>query len=103
MAVSDGVHLLVPFAGSPPGGQPAAVRGLQLPNLQRLLGRLQADGGDLGDAGSLSMPHERALARAYGLEPIDGLVPLAAWQAGQEGVATGNDGWAWPRSSSCCR
>ncbi|MDB5860078.1 MAG: hypothetical protein JWQ76_3767 [Ramlibacter sp.] len=93
-AVSDGVHLLVPFAGRPPGGQPAALRGLQLPNLQRLLARLQADGGDPGQATSLSMPHERVLARAYGLEPVDGLIPLAAWQAQQDGSA-GTEGWAF--------
>jgi hypothetical protein len=94
-AVSDGVHLLVPFAGSPPGGQSTAVRGLQLPNLQRLLGRLQADGDDAGVAASLSMPHERVLARAYGLETVDGLVPLAAWQAALDGAPAGTDGWAW--------
>ena len=93
--MSDGVHLLVPFAGSPPGGPPTAVQGLKLPNLQRLLARLREDGSDPGEPSSLSMPHERALARAYGLEPVDGLIPLAAWQARQEGATAGNDGFAW--------
>jgi len=96
--VSDGVHLLVPFAGSPPGGQTAALQGLRLPNLQRLLARLREDGGDSGAAESLSMPHERALARAWGLEATDGLIPLAAWQARQEGLEgpqDGSAGWAW--------
>jgi hypothetical protein len=88
--------LLVPFAGSPPGGQPEALRGLQLPNLQRLLARLREDGADSGTADSLSMPHERALARARGLEAADGLVPLAAWQARQEGLEGAQDAaWAW--------
>ena len=97
MAVSDGVHLLVPCAGSPPGGPSAALRGLQLPHLQRLLSRLREDGADSGSAASLSLPHERALARAWGLEPVDGLVPLAAWQARQDGLeaAGAAAGWAW--------
>ena len=94
-AVSDGVHLLVPFAGSPPGGQAAALRGLQLPNLQRLLARLQPAPGDDGAATSLSMPHERVLARAYGLEAVDGLIPLAAWQALQDGAAPDTEGHAF--------
>ena len=94
--VSDGVHLLVPFAGSPPGGQAEALRGLQLPNLQRLLSRLREDGGDPGEPDSLSMPHERALARAWGLESApDGLIPLAASQARQEGLEGADAGWAW--------
>jgi hypothetical protein len=87
--------LLVPFAGRPPGGQPAAVRGLQLPNLQRLLARLEADAGETGSARDLSLPHERVLARAYGLEPVDGLIPLAAWQAQQDGGSPGTEGCAW--------
>ena len=95
MAVSDGVHLLVPFAGSPPGDSPEILRGLQLPNLRRLLARLRPDGNDEGAASSWSMPHERALARAWGLEPVDGLVPLAALQARQDGEATAGEGWAW--------
>jgi hypothetical protein len=40
------------------------------------------------------MPHERALARAHGLEPVDGLVPLAALQARQDGESPDAEGWA---------
>ncbi|MCG2591954.1 phosphoglycerate mutase [Ramlibacter sp. XY19] len=89
--------MLVPFAGSPPGGSPEALAGLQLPNLQRLLARLREDGADTGAPDSLSMPHERALARAWGLETAtDGLIPLAAWQARQDGLEGAEGaGWAW--------
>jgi hypothetical protein len=78
--------------------QPAcaeAVRGLQLPKLQRLLRRLALEHTDAGEAGSLSPPHERALARAWGLQPVDGLVPLAALQVQQSGGDPGEAGWAW--------
>ena len=95
MAVSDGVHLLVPFARCPAEGCAQALSGLALPNLQRLLGRLGLEGTDAGDSASLSPPHERALARAYGLEPVDGLIPLAALQARHEGGGDAGAGWAW--------
>lgn len=96
--VSDGVHLLVPFAGCPAAGCAEAARGLQLPHLQRLLARLGPAETDAGPAESLSTPHERVLARALGLEPVDGLIPLAAWQARHDAVATAEaneQGWAW--------
>jgi hypothetical protein len=72
-----------------------AVQGLQLPHLQRLLGRLAAEAPDTGDPQSFSAPHERVLARAHGLPATDGLIPLAALQVLQSGQAPGADGWAW--------
>ncbi|RYZ05797.1 MAG: phosphoglycerate mutase [Comamonadaceae bacterium] len=93
--MSDGVHLIVPFAacGSPACAQ--AQRDLRLPHLQRLLARLGPPVTDRGAADSLSMPHERALARAYGLPVTDGLLPFAAFQLGQDGRAVDGEGWAW--------
>ncbi len=48
-----------------------------------------------GDENSLSMPHERAIARAHGIEAPDGCIPLAALDAGR-----GNEheafGWITP-------
>lgn len=75
------MHLLVPFAAplSEPGQQ--ALSRLDLPNLRALLGLLDETGFDAGEVDSLSPPHERALARAWGLEPQDGCVPMAAWAA----------------------
>ena len=48
-----------------------------------------------GPPTSLSPPHERVLARACGLEPADGRIPLAAWQLRQEGGNAGQDALAW--------
>ena len=95
MAVSDGVHLLVPYATCSAAGCTEALRGLHLPNLQRLLRRLALEATDAGDPASLSTPHERAVARAYGLEPVDGLIPLAALHVRQAGGDASGSGWAW--------
>lgn len=86
--------MLVPFArcAAPDSGE--ALAGLRLPNLQRLLGRLKVEAEDPGDGRSLSPPHERVLARIHGLEPRDGLIPLAALQAQQAGEPAGG-AWAW--------
>lgn len=93
--MSDGTHLLVPFATGPAQPCQEALRGLQLPQLQRLLRRLALQATDAAGADSLSLPHERVLARAYGLEPVDGLIPLAAVQVRELGGDDGAAGWAW--------
>lgn len=94
-AVSDGVHLLVPFAACSAAGCAEAIRALALPNLQRLLGRLGVESEDRGSPESLSPPHERALARAHALEAADGLIPLAALQVRQAGQGEDDGAWAW--------
>ncbi|MBS0344385.1 MAG: hypothetical protein JSS56_28105, partial [Proteobacteria bacterium] len=60
-------HLLIAFAGRGTPAIRAALPSLQLPNLQRLLARLQPAGEDARDESTLSPPHERALASALGL------------------------------------
>jgi hypothetical protein len=87
------MHLLIPFAAplSEPGRQAAATMGL--PHLQALLGRLTLGRRDEADEWSLSPPHERALARALGLQGGNGLVPWAARQAQADGVDTGDLAW----------
>lgn len=87
--------MLVPFAACAAAACREATRGLRLPQLQRLLARLVPDGEDDGPTTSLSPPHERALARACGLEPVDGRIPLAAWQLRQEGRDPGQEALAW--------
>jgi hypothetical protein len=87
--------LLVPFAACPAPGCAEVLRTLELPRLQRLLRRLGVEGTDTGAAESLSPPHERVLARAWGLDAPDGLVPLAAMQVRQAGVPDEGEGWAW--------
>jgi hypothetical protein len=94
-AVSDGVHLIVPFAACASEACARALPGLQLPQLRRLLGRLGAPGVDRGTVDDLSMPHERAFARACGLPVADGLLPLAALQLRHGGRLVADEPWAW--------
>lgn len=93
--MSDGVHLLVPFAGCQAAGCHAALAGLQLPHLTRVLARMARSHADDGGAESLSMPHERAMARACGLPAADGQAPWAAWGLLQSGRDPGTQAWAW--------
>ena len=92
--MSDGVHLLVPFASSIEEGCVQALRGLALPRLEKLLVRLPAAARDSGDERSLSMPYERLLARQFGLPAEDGRIPWAAWEARESGRNAGDEAWA---------
>jgi hypothetical protein len=84
------MHLLVPHAAA--GGAPLAA--LQLPQLQRLLAQwVPAGPADEADAFSLSPPHERALARAWGWLGADGCLPWAAQAAAADGIDTGDLAW----------
>ncbi len=76
-------------------GARTAVAGLRLPQLQRLVGQLAAQPVESTGPDTLSTPHERMLARAYGLPETDGLVPFAALQAAQAGEPARGEGWAW--------
>jgi hypothetical protein len=89
------MHLLIPFAaaGSPECQQ--VLQRLSLPNLEKLLARLTLVHTDQADASSLTPPHERARARALGLDAPDGRVPWAARQAAQGGLAPADAAWAW--------
>jgi hypothetical protein len=92
--MSDGVHLLVPFASSIAEGCAQALRSLALPNLEKLLARLQPGVPDAGTELTLSMPSERALARHLGLPAHDGRIPWAAWQVRESGGDAGAHAWA---------
>jgi hypothetical protein len=94
-AMSDAAHLLIPFASCGDPGCVEARRGLRLPALERLLARLKPEGADEGDDHTLSMPHERVLARQLGLPVRDGCTPWAAWQVLQSGRDAGSDAWGW--------
>lgn len=92
------MHLVLPFASalSPAAGH--ALTTLQLPALERLLARLGPTERDEGDELSLTPPHERARARLWGWPSVgDGLMPLAAWAAQQDGLPVepaSDEGWA---------
>ncbi|MBP6404590.1 MAG: phosphoglycerate mutase [Ramlibacter sp.] len=97
--MSDSTHLLIPFAACSADGCREALRTLALPHLEKLLARLTATLADTGTDDTLTPPHERALARAYGLDAPDGGLPWAAWQARESGRDTahgaGGQAWAW--------
>ena len=80
-------HLLVPFASASAPECRALGPQLATPHLNALLAELTRQHTDTGDDHSLSLPHERALARALGLVQSagtpygDGLIPWAAAQS----------------------
>lgn len=87
------MHLLVPFASDGSEACQHVLRDLSLPNLGRLLSMLEAGHRDGGDATSFSLPHERALAAAWGWRGGDGALPFAAHAAAGDGVAVGTRAW----------
>ena len=91
------MHLLIPYATAPGPRCQAALNTLKLPNLARLLQRVQTQTTEKGTATDLSPLHEKAIARASGLRGGDGLLPWAAPDAHRLGLTTlhGLDGWAW--------
>lgn len=97
--MSDGVHLLIPFAYSSDEGCAQALQNLALPQLERLVARLVPGPTDSGEESSLSTPHERVLARESGLSAADGCIPWAAWQVQQAGGDP--QGQAWARITPC--
>ena len=89
------MHLLIPFANCNSAECQQALADLKLPNLDTLLRRLPLAHADAADETTLSPPHERALATAYGISVPnsattawpDGQTPWGAWHAAQAGYA----------------
>lgn len=84
------MHLVIPFASALSDAARHALGTLELPNLERLLGRwAPVEGADDADADeyALSLPHERLLARLRGWPAADGLLPFAAEAARRDGLA----------------
>lgn len=84
-------HLLIPFAAVSSEAAAKYLQELKLPNLRQLLSNLTLVDSDEGTEESFSLPHERALARAQGLNVADGAIPWAAQRAsalGLEAAAT---------------
>ncbi len=95
MTVSPPRHLILPFASATSEAAVHTLGTLQLPHLEALLARLQAQPMDEGDEYTLSPPHERALAQARGWALQDGLLPWAALAAQRAGLApAAGSGWA---------
>lgn len=95
------MHLLIPFASDPDPGCRAQLAALRLPALEGLLAGLVLADTDQGADEDLSLPHERALARALGLPLRDGLLPLAALEAQQRALPAPHAGWAWVTPAHC--
>lgn len=87
------MHLLVPFACDDSEACRQVLRDLSLPNLGRLLARLELAARDDGEASSFSPPHERALAAARGWHGGDGALPFGAHSALADGIAAGGLAW----------
>jgi hypothetical protein len=88
------MHLMVPFASSVSAAAGQALSTLELPMLDRVLRRMDATHTDTGDEYTLSPPHERALAAAWGWQAPDGNWPFAAQAAAQDGLAVdGQTAW----------
>jgi hypothetical protein len=91
------MHLLIPFAGAVATASQAARKALVLPNLQRLMQCLEPVTDDEADTAnsewSLSPPHERACAQAFGWRAGDGKLPFAALQAQLDGLAVDARPW----------
>lgn len=85
------MHLLIPFAAPQSESGRDAARTLALPQLGALLALLVPEGRDDGDEWSLSPPHERAQAQAFGWTGADGMLPWAARSAEADGLAAGED------------
>ena len=83
------MHLLIPFANCNTAECQHVLATLKLPNLDRLLHQLPLAHTDTADEHTLSPPHERALATAYGIHmpevTVDGQTPWGAWHAVQAG------------------
>ncbi len=102
------MHLLIPFANSNSPECQHLLATLKLPHLDKLLRRLPLVHTDTADENTLSPPHERALAAAYGLNTPnsatsaspDGQIPWGAWHATQAGHATVSAG-AWAVITPC--
>lgn len=87
------MHLLIPFASALAEAGLHTLRDLSLPHLSRLLRRLSPTERFGSDEYSLSPPHERALAAAWGWDGEDGALPFAARAAANDGIAIGDRAW----------
>ena len=93
------MHLLIPFASSLSAACQHALATLKLPNLDKLLGQMTPASTDRADETTLTPPHERTLAAAYGISAPgvtpDGQLPWGAWHAAQAGhPVAADEAWA---------
>ncbi|GAA4336544.1 hypothetical protein GCM10023165_13890 [Variovorax defluvii] len=90
---ASSTHLLIPFAGRSTPACREATKSLRLPRLESLLARLALEEEDIQDDGTLSPPHERALASALGIAAPDGQIPWGALEARSAGLDGSGGSW----------
>ena len=88
------MNVLIPFAVCRDPAAQQVLSGLRLPYLTKLLARLSPLSLDVADKSNPTLPHERVLARALGLSSGP-QIPMAAWQAGSNGLAANTQAWAF--------
>ncbi len=106
------MHLVIPYASALAEPARLALATLQLPHLERLLGRLTevpaeagagTTGSDAPDEYSLSLPVERVVAALRGWPVEDGRLPFAAALARADGIAVDAEaGAAWGLLTPVC-
>ena len=92
------MHLIIPYAASHALNGPEVWAGLQLPNLQALLGLMQRQ-AVLQDpeTPALFLPHERLHAQTLGWPATATALPWAAWHQAQQGhPSAGPQAWMTP-------
>ncbi len=88
------IHLLIPFAAPLSAIGREALASLSLPNLERLLARLQPGPTTGSDEWTLTPPHEVLIGRALGWQAADGLWPFASRMARADGLnPLPGEGW----------
>lgn len=87
------MHLLIPHASALSEAGVHTLRDLALPQLSRFLAMSAAADPVGTDEYSLTPPHERALAAAWGWHGEDGALPFAARLAEADGIETGTRAW----------
>jgi hypothetical protein len=87
------MHLLIPHASALSEAGMHTLRDLALPQLSRFLATSDAAAPVGTDEYSLTPPHERALAAAWGWHGEDGALPFAARLAAADGIETGKRAW----------
>jgi hypothetical protein len=87
------MQLIVPYAAVRADDAARVAAGLERPALAAYIARCAEPQRDDGDADSLSTPHERAVARAYGWRGEDGCLPWAAHAAAEAGIDPADLAW----------
>jgi hypothetical protein len=89
------MHLVVPYAAPAAEAGVLPLQGLRLPQLSRLLQRLDAGSGIAAETAMLNLPHEHVLAAGRGWSAEDGRLPLAAAGAAADGLPAPAPGEGW--------